>query len=322
MRCFGLKASGGHVSARAVCADASPTGRSAWPRKGPRALTPLPIARPRSRGRPGFTLIELLVVIAIIGVLIALLLPAVQAAREAARRMQCTNNLKQIGLALHGYHDSYGTFPAGGWITAYAQPATVNMNVGWSAAILPWLEQRALHDGLNFSLRYNTATNSTAAHTVLAVYLCPSEPRTTSWNSAPGDPFPSADADYGGMYGERGLTGPTSTNSPPRGPMIFNRNTSLAEILDGSSSTILVGETPEAINALWASGHNVFDQSAPINARPPLEYGEELTSQHPGGVNVAFADGSARFIKQTIARHVLGALCTRAGGEILSQDTY
>jgi prepilin-type N-terminal cleavage/methylation domain-containing protein/prepilin-type processing-associated H-X9-DG protein len=276
----------------------------------------------RARARSGFTLIELLVVIAIIGVLIGLLLPAVQAAREAARRMQCTNNLKQIGLALHGYHDSFGCFPAGGWITAFAQPATVNMNVGWSAAILPWVEQRALYDSLNLSLRYNTAANSTAGYTVLTVYLCPSEPRKTFWNTTPGDPYPSADADYGGMYGERRLAGPSSTNSPPRGPMIFNQNVSLAEITDGSSSTIQIGEDPEAINAMWASGHNVFDQSAPINARPPSEFGEELTSQHPGGVNALFADGSVHFFKQTIDRRVLGALCTRAGDEILSQDSY
>src|SRR3954468_24993586 len=99
--------------------------------------------------RRGFTLIELLVVIAIIGVLVALLLPAVQAAREAARRVQCVNNLKQVGLALHGYHDAHNTFPAGGWIALFGQPATANMNSGWSASVLPWLEQRALYDGLN-----------------------------------------------------------------------------------------------------------------------------------------------------------------------------
>ena len=100
--------------------------------------------------RRAFTLIELLVVIAIIAVLIALLLPAVQAAREAARRIQCVSNLKQIGIALHGYHDSYNTFPAGGWIAIFGQPLTNNMNMGWSASVLPWLEQNPLYNGLNF----------------------------------------------------------------------------------------------------------------------------------------------------------------------------
>ncbi len=283
-------------------------------------MTPSPIARPR--GRPGFTLIELLVVIAIIGVLIALLLPAVQAAREAARRMQCANNLKQIGLALHGYHGSYGTFPAGGWIFVPNVPQNRNMNMGWSAAALPWLEQKALGDALNFSLPYKNPANSTAGHVVVNGYLCPSEPRTTFWNRAPGDLFDFADNDYGGMYGPRGLVSPSDRNDPARGAMIFNQAIGLAEILDGSSRTIIVGEAPEAINALWVSGHNLFDQSAAINARPPSEYGEELTSQHPGGVNVLFADGSARFVKQTMDLKVLSALCTRSGGEIIDGDAY
>jgi prepilin-type N-terminal cleavage/methylation domain-containing protein/prepilin-type processing-associated H-X9-DG protein len=274
--------------------------------------------------RRGFTLIELLVVIAIISVLIALLLPAVQAAREAARRIQCVNNLKQIGLALHGYHDANNTFPAGGWIAVFGQPATNSMNMGWSASVLPYLEQSAVYVGLNFSFAYNVAVNSTAAYTVLAVYLCPSEPRKTYWNQAPGppaDPFASADADYGGMYGPRAL-GSGFTNNPPAGAMIFSQCIGLAQFTDGASQTIAVGEDPEAINAMWVSGHNVFDQSAPINARPRSEFGEELTSQHPGGVNTLFADGSVHFLKNTTNIVPLAALCTRALGEVLSSDSY
>ena len=264
---------------------------------------------------PAFTLIELLVVIAIIGVLIALLLPAVQAAREAARRAQCTNNLKQIGLALHGYHDTWGTFPAGGWISG-------KMNIGWSAVILPWLEQRPLYDGLNFSFPYGNAVNSTGGHAVLTVYLCPSEPRKTFWNREQADLFDYADGDYGGMYGPRGLASPTDANNPPRGPMIFNQAVSLAQILDGSSQTLMVGEDPEAIHAMWISGHNIFDECCPINARPPFEYGEELTSQHPGGVNALFGDGSVRYLKNTMNPAVLSAVCTRALGEIIDASSY
>jgi prepilin-type N-terminal cleavage/methylation domain-containing protein/prepilin-type processing-associated H-X9-DG protein len=277
-----------------------------------------------SRPARGFTLIELLVVIAIIAVLIALLLPAVQAAREAARRISCVNNLKQIGIALHEYHDTNNTFPAGGWIAVFGQPATNNMNTGWSASVLPYLEQNAVYGGLNFSYPYNVAVNSTAAYTVLQVYLCPSEPRKTYWNQAPGppaDPFPSADADYGGMYGPRAL-GSGFTNNPPAGAMIFSQCIGLAQIVDGASQTIQIGEDPEAINAMWVSGHNIFDQSAPINARPPTEFGEELTSQHPGGVNTLFADGSVHFLKNTTNVVPLATLCTRAMGEVLSSDSY
>jgi prepilin-type N-terminal cleavage/methylation domain-containing protein/prepilin-type processing-associated H-X9-DG protein len=280
--------------------------------------------RPPSRDKSGFTLIELLVVIAIIAVLIALLLPAVQAAREAARRIQCVSNLKQLGIALHGYHDTHNTFPAGGWIALYGQPQTNNMNMGLSAVVLPWLEQTVVYSGLNLSFPYNAGVNSTAAYTVLEIYICPSEPRKTLWNQSPGpppDPYPSADADYGGMYGPRGLV-PGFTDNPPAGPMIFNQCISLAQITDGASQTILVGEDPEAINAMWISGHNIFDQSAPINARPPSEYGEELTSQHPGGVNTLFADGSVHFLKNTTNLVPLSALCTRALGEVLSSDSY
>jgi prepilin-type N-terminal cleavage/methylation domain-containing protein/prepilin-type processing-associated H-X9-DG protein len=273
-----------------------------------------PARRPR---QGGFTLIELLVVIAIIGILVALLLPAVQNAREAARRTSCINNLRQIGIALHNYHDTFATFPAGGWIALPGQPQTARMNIGWSAAVLPGLEQRALFDSINFDFPYNNPANATAAGTVLDVYLCPSEPRTTDFNRDIGDPFDSADGDYGGMFGPRGLAFPNDTNNPPRGPMVFNLPISLARIVDGSSQTIHVGEDPEAIHALWISGHNVFDQSAPINARPPLEYGEELASHHPGGVNTLFADGSVHFLKDQLDNRTLSALCTRASGEVI-----
>ena len=277
---------------------------------------------PTRSQRSAFTLIELLVVIAIIGVLVALLLPAVQAAREAARRIQCTNNLKQVGLALHGYHDAHNTFPSGGWIALFGQPSTVNMNSGWSSSVLPWLEQRSLYDALNLSVVYDHAANSTSTYTVLQGYLCPSEPRKSFWNRFPGDRFDHADADYGGMYGERGLSSPTVTNNPPRGTLIFNRSLSIAAITDGTSQTVQIGEDPEAINALWASGHNIFDQAFPINARPPIEFGEELTSQHPGGVNVLFADGSVHFLKDQTNPGIVAALCTRDGGEIASSDRY
>jgi prepilin-type N-terminal cleavage/methylation domain-containing protein/prepilin-type processing-associated H-X9-DG protein len=277
----------------------------------------------RSKSQPpAFTLIELLVVIAIIAVLIALLLPAVQAAREAARRTQCINNLKQIGLALYGYHDVQNTFPSGGWISLPTDPTTINMNIGWSAVVLPWLEQKPLFDGLNMSFPYGNAVNSTNGYTVLSVYLCPSQPRTTYWNQDIGDIFFYADGDYGGMYGPRALAFPTDTNNPPRGPMIFNQPIALGQIRDGTSQTILVGEDPDAIHAMWIDGHNIFDEFMPINARPPLEFGEELTSQHPGGVNTLFCDGSVHFLKNQTSSQILSALCTRASSEVVDSSSY
>ncbi|MGL4461562.1 MAG: DUF1559 domain-containing protein, partial [Planctomycetia bacterium] len=134
------------------------------------------------RRRHGFTLIELLVVIAIIGVLVALLLPAIQQAREAARRSQCANNLKQIGLALHSYHDSYNTLPSG-YVSAHdnypvGDPATEDLGPGWgwASVLLPALDQAALFDSINFDLGIETDDNSTCRRRFVDGHLCPSDP--------------------------------------------------------------------------------------------------------------------------------------------------
>ena len=130
------------------------------------------LSNPKSKiespeSRIGFTLVELLVVIAIIGILIALLLPAVQAAREAARRMQCTNNMKQLGLALHMYHDSFKVFPYG--------RSPVNRPIwSWSALILPFMEERAIFDEIDFRRGYNTTFNEAVIKHHVDTYRCPS----------------------------------------------------------------------------------------------------------------------------------------------------
>ncbi len=133
------------------------------------------ISASESRKLRGFTLVELLVVIAIIGILIALLLPAVQAAREAARRSQCSNNLKQIGLALHNYHDTMNVFP----------PGSINGNneLGWTVFILPYIEQSALYDQVNFNQAARGNIDSTEARTRIETYLCPSATQITGRES-------------------------------------------------------------------------------------------------------------------------------------------
>jgi prepilin-type N-terminal cleavage/methylation domain-containing protein/prepilin-type processing-associated H-X9-DG protein len=264
---------------------------------GPRGSTP--------RSPRGFTLIELLVVIAIIGVLVALLLPAVQSAREAARRTQCLNNLKQMGLAINTYHDVNNRYAPGGWING----ATGQRWIAWSALLLPHMEQKPLYDALNLDLAYNAPANSTAASTVLAVFLCPSSRRVDMQVSGRGG------CDYGGMYGER----ITSPNNPPKGAMLYETTFSAAQIRDGTSQTVFVGEDTFFGDGQWIYGRNVFDQAFAINKAPAFE--NDLRSDHlGGGAQVVFGDGHTRFLKESMDIKVLAALCTRAGREVISED--
>jgi prepilin-type N-terminal cleavage/methylation domain-containing protein len=257
--------------------------------------------------RVGFTLIELLVVIAIIGVLVALLLPAVQSAREAARRTQCLNNLKQIGLAINLYHDSNNRYAPGGWIAG----AKGQRWIAWSALLLPYMEQKPLYDALNLNLGYDAPANSTGAATVLSVYLCPTSRRLDAVVSGRGG------CDYGGLYGER----ITSPNNPPKGAMLYDTTFSQAQIRDGTSQTVFVGEDTLFGDGQWIYGRNVFDQAFAINKAPAFE--NDLRSDHAGGgAQVVFGDGHTAFLKESIQLKVLAALCTRAGREVISAQDY
>lgn len=219
----------------------------------------------------GFTLVELLVVIAIIGVLVALLLPAVQAAREAARRMQCSNNLKQVGLALHNYHDTHGAFPIGARNQAGFGPS-------WWAGLLPFLEQGAIYDSLNLEIAhagYN-ANSSVLTGKPAPMMVCPSFPGETTggyygaaWDSK---------ATYAGIAGAEintsvytegriGTCCDCCTHTGPQndgviaagGVLIANKAIAFKDIVDGTSNTIVVGEVGGEMFTANATSYDTID---------------------------------------------------------------
>jgi prepilin-type processing-associated H-X9-DG protein len=252
-------------------------------------------------------LVELLVVVAIIGVLIGLLLPAVQKIRAAADRTRCQNNLRQIGLALHAYHDGYGTLPPGG-IEFRPQGNTTKRQLAWGAFILPYLEQDNVYRLLDLSTPFDSPDNAVGGAAVLAVFLCPSKPRSTYLVNGLGA------CDYGGIFGQA-LFG---NDNPHNGTLDFDVAYRLAQITDGTSHTLVISEDTQRDDATWINALNLFDVAYPINQGPALD--PDIHSNHPGGANGLFADGSVRFLKDSIELWILAAICTRAGGEFVPDD--
>jgi prepilin-type N-terminal cleavage/methylation domain-containing protein/prepilin-type processing-associated H-X9-DG protein len=302
----------------------------------------------QSQRRRGFTLLEVLVVIAILSVLAALLLPAIQAAREAARRTQCRNNLRQMGLALHTYHESMSVFPMGYVSPTQSAPLNTSPGWGWAALILPHLDQRPLYDSVNFSLPIELSENQTARTTAVGVYACPSDTAVgtyaalSEWGGVVADVHTNS---YAACFG----SGQEIDEFPDSGNGIFirNRSTRIADIRDGTSQTVAIGErgaclvmTPWAgapINAIsqfssdtrvWTydtTGHGgelVLARAYWISPNAQGTGTADFYSAHADGIHFLFADGSVRLVKSTVNLSVYRALCTRDGGELIDSGSY
>ncbi|HVT30943.1 MAG TPA: DUF1559 domain-containing protein [Lacipirellulaceae bacterium] len=293
------------------------------------------------RGSSGFTLVELLVVIAIIGVLVALLLPAVQAAREAARRSQCLNNLKQIGLACQNYVDAKKALPPG--YIAGTDPDSTAPGWGWATYLLPYMEQTTLYQQIDLTKPVETQT---AINTVIPGFLCPSD----QVNPAPFDVTTdamevictAAPCSYAATVGDD-----ASEVDAPTGDGVFYRNskTRFKDVTDGLSKTAFAGDRA------WADTHGVWagapdkavtrpgelnpwqTTTAPaqclilvhnnwINIKSDSDGGlDDFSSKHVDGANIMFGDGSVRFIRSITADgqdHLdFWAMGTRAGNEVI-----
>ncbi len=312
--------------------------------------------------RSAFTLIELLVVIAIIAVLISLLLPAVQSAREAARRAQCVNNLKQIGLAAHNYHDIVGALPGSYLVYNLTSFSALSM-------MLPQLEQPNLYNALNFWLAYDQPANDTVRFSDVSAFICPSDFLNPLKSRGAQTNYM---ADMGSWIVWQAASGPNAGLAQPNGAFYGNSAVRFGSITDGLSNTSLFSERvmadgsnaiispksdvffspaapttidqavkdcmavditslssqfPLFLGAPWTLGQHVFQHVMPPNTRScgfftALRAIMPPSSRHPGGVNLLMGDGSVRFLKDTVNVDVWRALGTIQGGEVISADAY
>ncbi len=297
-----------------------------------------PLAPRRARG---FTLIELLVVIAIIGVLAGLLLPAVQQAREAARRTQCRNNLHQIGIALHSYLDQMTVFPPGYVSAINLDRSDAGMGWSWGSFLLPQLDQTPLAQQITFTRQIADPANATPRRQTLTVCKCPSEVFSGTFTVVDRNGNALADvaqASYVAILGNGGVSGGEDTND---GSFLRNRAFRPPDIRDGLSNTFFIGERASSMSlSTWTGSVTngivtaLRDPSVPQATEDPAALvmghcgphlpndpfvtdADATSSFHPGGVQFLFGDGSVHFISSSISRQVYDALASRAGGEVV-----
>jgi prepilin-type N-terminal cleavage/methylation domain-containing protein len=292
---------------------------------------------PRRGLRPAFTLIELLVVIAILAILIGLLLPAVQKVRDAAARTKCSNNLKQIGLALHNYHDAIGVLPPA---------STSNVDLAYTALILPYMEQGPIAERMDYKKGYNTAPNDAVLGSRIASYLCPASASEDSTLVT------AKTMHYPAVMGPKGtipLTSPAQTynvtsTSPAthggfsnHGILTIDSKSKLANIPDGSSNTLMVGEMSwkdAACYRPWSRGWDAGSTNATPAGKNVVD-GLNVTayngtgfndvsfgSDHNGGngANFLLGDGSVRYVTTAIPLANFMAAASKDGGETLTLD--
>lgn len=296
--------------------------------------------------RHAFTVIELLVVLAVVAVLCMLVLPAVQRAREAARQVQCRNQLHQIGLALHSYHAAEQCFPSG-WILAKPVSESSENGWGWPAMLLPRLEQAELFHSINFAEHVRAESNQTCRLTVLDGFLCPSDhaPHVVPFFRRSGDDredggrseahtnmgdvmFEVAGSSYVGVFGDHD----PDDRPDVHGDGLFGLNSRVrfADIVDGTSHTLAVGErSATRLASTWTGMHPSEEEGpervvgfAERSPNHPLADEAEFSSRHPVGVHFLFGDGSVRFIGDMVDEVIYRSLATRAGQEAVRSESF